>query len=292
VTGGLMAIVYAINKSVDNGWTSGTTLGFVGGGAVLLAAFLVIESRTASPLLPLSMFRRRTLNAANLVAVLAFGSFFATIFQASLFMQQVLHYSAIRTGVAYLAMATTAFVVAGAVAARVVDRWGASMALVVGQLSSAAGLLLLTRAPADAGYWADVFPGFFLIGIGIGFSAMAAQVAAFIGVEERVAGLAGGMVETAREVGGALGIAVVGTVALARTEDVLAGLGARAADPAGQALALTEGFQRGALLMAAFSVAGALVAALVVRPAERRAAAAAVPAADAPVDDQATPVAV
>ena len=293
VTGGLMAIVYAINKSVDNGWTSGSTLGFLGGGAALLALFLLIESRTASPLLPLSMFRRRTLNAANLVAVLAFGSFFATIFQASLFMQQVLRYSAMRTGVAYLAIAATAFVVAGAVAARVVDRRGASTALVVGQLSSAAGLLLLSRVPADADYWADVFPGFFLIGIGIGFSGMAAQVAAFIGVEERVAGLAGGMVETAREVGGALGIAVVGTVALARSEDVLATLGARASDRAGQALALTEGFQRGTLLMAALSVAGAVVAALALRPAERRAAAEATAAsADGTTVAEPTPVTV
>lgn len=279
VTAGLMAIVYAVNKSVDHGWTSATTLGFLAGGAVLLGLFVVIESRTASPLLPLSMFRRRTLTTANVVAALVYGSFLATIYQASLFMQQVLRYSALRTGVAYLAMATTALVVAGAIAARVVDRRGAATALVIGQLCSAAGLLHLSRAPADAAYWTDVFPGFFAVGVGIGFSGMAAQVAAFIGIEERVAGLAGGMVETAREVGGALGIAVVATVALARIDDVLG------SDPgAGRAFALTEGFQRAALLAAALNVVGVAAAALLLRPAERRAAAAAASVEEYPAE--------
>jgi EmrB/QacA subfamily drug resistance transporter len=264
VTAGLMAVVYGIHQSVDHGWTSAATLGFLAAGAALLALFVTVEARTRQPLLPLAMFRRPTLNAANLVAALTFGSFFATIFQASLFMQEVLGYSAIRTGVAYLAIAATAFVVAGAVAARVVDRRGAGTALVIGQVGVAAGLLLLTRVPVGAGYWVDVFPGFLLIGIGIGFSGMAAQVAAFIGVPNTVAGLAGGMVETAREIGGALGIALVGTVALARADDVAAG-GAAPAE------ALAEGFQRGALLAAGFSVAAAIVAALVLRPAERRA---------------------
>lgn len=268
VTAGLMAVVYGIHESSDHGWGSGRTLGFLAGGAALLVLFVLVEARTRRPLLPLAMFRRGTLNAANLVAVLAFGSFLALIFQASLFMQQVLRYSAIRTGVAYLAIAVTAFVVAGAVAAKVVDRRGAGTALVVGQLSVVAGLLWLARVPADAAYWPDVFPGFFLIGVGMGFSGMAAQVAAFIGVEESVAGLAGGMVETAREVGGALGVAVVGTVALARTGDVL-GSGAE------PAVALTEGFQRGMLLLAAASLGAAMLAALVLRPAERRAARAA-----------------
>jgi EmrB/QacA subfamily drug resistance transporter len=270
VTTGLMAIVYAINKSIDAGWTSATTLGFLGAGAVLLAAFVAIEARTRSPLLPLAMFRRRTLTTANVVAALVFASFAALIFQASLFMQQVLHYSAIRTGVAYLAIAVTAFVVAGAVAAKVVDRRGAAVALVIGQSSSAVGLLLLARVPADAAYWTDVFPGFLALGIGIGFSGMAAQVAAFIGVEDAVAGLAGGMVETAREIGGALGTAIVATVAIARSDELLGRLGD---SPANRAVALTEGFQRGLLVAAGFSIVAALAAGLLLRRAERAAAA-------------------
>jgi EmrB/QacA subfamily drug resistance transporter len=266
VTSGLMAIVYAINKSVDFGWTSGTVVGFLAVGAVLLGSFVLVERRVSSPLLPLSMFRRRTLTTANVVAALVFGSFFATIFQASLLMQQVLQYSALRTGVAYLAIAGTALVVAAAVAAKVVGRFGAGWTLVVGQSFSAAGMLLLSQVPVDASYWADLFPGFFALGVGIGFSAMAAQVAAFIGVEERVAGLAGGMVETAREVGGALGTAIVATVALARADAVIGELGG---GPAATAAGLTEGFQRGSLVAAGFNIASALAALLLLRRAER-----------------------
>ena len=155
VTAGLMAVVYAINRSVDNGWTSGSTLGFLAAGAVLLVLFVAVERRSASPLVPLSMFRRRTLTTANVVAVLAFGAFFATIFQASLFMQQVLRYSALRTGVAYLAIAGTAVVVAAGIAARVVGRFGTWVALAIGQTVAAGGMLLLARAPADAAYWTD-----------------------------------------------------------------------------------------------------------------------------------------
>lgn len=268
VTAGLMAIVYAINQSVDEGWTSSTTTGFLLAGAVLLVLFVVVERSTAAPLLPLSMFRRGTLNAANLVAALVFGSFFATIFQASLFMQQVFEYSPIRTGFAYLAIAAVALVVSGALAPIAVGRLGAGWTLAIGQAGSAVGLLLLAQVPADGSYWADLFPGFVLLGIGIGFSVVAAQIAAFIGVEQAVSGLAGGMVETSREIGGALGTAVVASVAIARADDVLASLGGGAS--AG-AIALTEGFQRGSLVAAGFNVVSALAAVVVLRRAERAA---------------------
>ena len=215
VTAGLMAVVYGINKSVEFGWTSATTVGFLAGGAVLLGLFVVAETRASAPILPLGMFRRRTLSTAIVVAALMWASFFATVFEASLFMQQVLHYSAIRTGVAYLAIALTSVFVAAGVAARAVGRFGPARTLVAGQLFAAAGLLLLSQAPSDAAYWSDLFPGFVALGIGVGFSAMAAQVAAFTGIPESVSGLAGGMVETAREIGGALGTAVVATVAIA-----------------------------------------------------------------------------
>jgi EmrB/QacA subfamily drug resistance transporter len=268
VTAGLMAIVYAINNSVDHGWSSGTTAGFLTAGTGLLALFVVIERHAAAPLLPLSMFRRPTLVAANLVAALVFGSFFATIFQASLFMQQVLRYSALRTGVAYLAIAAVSLVVAGAIAAKLIGRMGVAWTLAAGQTASAAGLLLLARAPVDATYWADLFPGFVLVGAGMGFSLPAAQVAAFIGIEPEVSGLAGGMVETAREVGGALGTAVVAAIAIARADDVVAALGT---GPAVQAAALAEGFQRGSLVAAGFDVVSVLAALTVLRRAERSA---------------------
>jgi EmrB/QacA subfamily drug resistance transporter len=259
VTAGLMAVVYGINKSVEFGWTSATTVGFLAGGAVLLGLFVAAEARASAPILPLAMFRRRTLSTAIVVAALMWASFFATVFEASLFMQQVLHYSAIRTGVAYLAIALTSVLVAAGVAARAVGRFGPARTLVAGQLFAATGLLLLARAPSDAAYWSDLFPGFVALGIGVGFSAMAAQVAAFTGIPESVSGLAGGMVETAREIGGALGTAVVATVAIARANEVVGP----------PAVALTEGFQRGALVAAGFNIVSALVAGVVLRRAER-----------------------
>ncbi len=264
-TGGLMAVVYAINKSVDHGWTSGTTIGFMAIGVAALVVFVLIERRSPSPLVPLSMFRRPTLNAANLVAALVFGSFFATIFQASLFMQQVLGYSALRTGVAYLAIAATAVVIAAGVAPRALARLGAGWALAIGQVSSAIGLLLLARVPVDAAYRTDLLPGFVLVGVGIGLSAVSVQVTAFIGIPESVSGLAGGMVETAKEVGGAMGTAIVASAAIARTSDV-------AAAGALPQVAFTEGFRRGSLVAAGFNVVGALAAVVVLRRAERSAA--------------------
>ena len=271
VTAGLMAIVYGINKSVEFGWTSATTVGFLAGGAVLLGLFVLAEARASAPILPLGMFRRRTLSTAIVVAGLMWASFFATVFEASLFMQQVLRYSAIRTGVAYLAIALTSVVIAAGVAARVVGRFGPARTLVAGQLFAAAGLVLLAQVPSDAAYWPDLFPGFVALGIGVGFSAMAAQVAAFTGVPESVSGLAGGMVETAREIGGALGTAVVATVAIARANEVLGP----------PAVALTEGFQRGALVAAGFNVVAAVGAGLLLRRAEQAAAVTEPPAVEA-----------
>jgi fucose permease len=123
-------------------------------------------------------------------------------------MQQSLGYSAMETGLAWLAATASSLVVAGGIAPRVVGRFGASRSLIIGQLIVAAGLVLLSRAPGDASYWVDLFPALLAFGVGLGFSMMATQVAAFIGVEESVSGLAGGIVETAREVGGALGTAI------------------------------------------------------------------------------------
>jgi Major Facilitator Superfamily len=259
VTSGLIAVVYAINKSVDHGWSSPTTLGFLAAGVALLGAFVMAESRVRSPLVPLAVFRRRTLTGSIVVAALVFGSFFATIYQGTLFLQQALGYSAIDTGVAWLTSTISSLVVAGAVAPRVVGRIGPGATLAIGQSVQAAGLLYLVRVPADASYWQDLFPAFLAFGIGVGASTIAVQVAAFTGIEARISGLAGGLVETAREVGGALGTAIVATVAIARAEDVLAATGASELT---RTLAVTEGFQRGSLVAAALSLAAAVAAPL------------------------------
>jgi EmrB/QacA subfamily drug resistance transporter len=264
VTGGLMAVVYAINQSIEEGWTSSEVLAFLAIGAALLAGFLAVERRASAPLVPLAMFRRRTLSAATVVAALVFGSFFATIFQGTLFLQQGLGFSAVGTGAAWLASTASSLVVAGAIAPRFINRFGASRSLVLGQCIQAAGLLSLTSAPSGAAYWGDLFPGLLAFGVGLGFSIMATQVAAFIGVEEADTGLTGGIVETAREIGGAFGTAVVATLVIARTNDVLAG-------NATPAEALAEGFQRGMLVAAGLSAAAAIATALLLAPAERRA---------------------
>ncbi|MFE3193051.1 MFS transporter [Nocardia sp. NPDC059240] len=259
VTAGLTALVYAINRSVDHGWTSPTTLGFLSAGCALLVAFTAIEYRSPAPLVPLSMFRHPTLNAANLVAALVFAAFFATTFQASLLMQQALGYSALRTGLAYLAIAVPAVVAAAVLAPLLLIRLGAGWALTLAQGIAAGGLLWLARIPAHAQFWPDLFPAFLSVGLGIGLSQAALQVAAFIGIPEEASGLAGGMVETAREIGGAVGIAIVAAVAIAGGRGV----------STGPAEALTAGFRHGSLIAAGFSLLAAGTAITVVRRAGR-----------------------
>jgi EmrB/QacA subfamily drug resistance transporter len=279
LTAGLMSVVYAINKTIDHGWTSATSLGWFAVGAALLVVGVLVERTVREPLLPLSMFRRRSLATAIVVGVFVFGAFFATIFQGTLFMQQGLGYSAIRTGVGWLAATVSSLVIAGAVAPVVVNRFGPGRSILVGQLIVGAGLLSLARTPSDASYWADLFPGFLAFGVGLGFSMIAVQVAAFVGVENSVAGLAGGMVETSREIGGALGVAIVATIAVARTNAV-ASSGAPPVD------AMTEGFQRASLVGSALCLVAAVAAAVFLRPAERGTA----PQAVSPGRDRVDPV--
>ena len=262
VTAGLMAIVYGINKSAEHGWTSATVVGPLVAGAALLAAFAAIESRVRFPLMPLSIFRHRTLTAAIGVSLLLWGSFFAVIFQGTLFMQQTLGYSAIRTGLAWLAATSSSLVVAGGIAPRVIGAIGPARTLVIGQIVMAGGLLRLTTVSVDGGYWSQLFPAYLAFGIGMGLSMVSLQVAAFSGIDTSVGGLAGGLIETAREVGGAIGVAVVATLAIARADDVLA-------SGAAPDVALTEGYQRASIATVLLSVAAAIVAAILLRRAER-----------------------
>ena len=269
VTTGLLGIVYAINRSVEYGWTSLTTLSVLAGGTAMLGLFVIVEQRATAPIVPLSMFRQRALTTATIVAVLVMGSFFGMAYLGTLFVQQVLGYSPLRAGVAVLITAVASVVSSMAIASRVVGRIGAARTLVVGQGIAAAGLLYIARVPLHAGYWADLFPAFLAAGIGIGLSGVAVQIAAFTGVDDEVSGLAGGMISTAHEVGSALGLAIIATAALSVKGASELTSGRRNAV---QALAQTAGFHRGALVGAGFSVAAALIAWLLLRPAERTAA--------------------
>ena len=268
LTVGVMAIVAAVNRSVIAGWSSPTTVGLIVIGTLSLVMFVLVERLADAPLVPPSLFRRRTLTAANVVSALVAASFFGVVFQTTLFMQQVLGYSALRTGIAYLAVAIVSLVIAAVIAPGVVDRFGVGVVLAAGQGLCGFGMLMLARTPADGSYATDLLPAFVVIGVGLGLSETTAHVAAFIGVEPAIAGLAGGLVETSREVGAAVGTAVISSIALGRaaTFDAASGSSGR-----GSAAASAAGFQLAVVVAALLTVVSALVALLVLRPAERQA---------------------
>jgi EmrB/QacA subfamily drug resistance transporter len=217
VTGGLLLLVYALNRGADYGWTSGPTPVLFGAAALLLAAFVRIEARSPAPLVPGATLRNRTLVAANLSAFFTFSAMFSFIFLGSLLMQQVLGYSPTKTGLAWIATSATSFVASAVAGARLVAVIGVRRLLVTGLSLLAVGVLWLTRVPADAGYISDLLPAFLLAGIGVGLCAPSAQIGALSGVSDSASGLASGLVETMREIGGAAGVAAVSTVLISRT---------------------------------------------------------------------------
>src|ERR671930_60195 len=247
VTGGLVTLVYAITQANNNGWGSLETIGLFAGALALLAAFAGWETRTAEPLIPFSFFRLRTVVGANVAGLILGTAIFAMFLMLTLYMQQVLGYSAMKTGVAYLAVAGTA-IVWSAVAAQLVTRIGVKPVLVAGMALLTGGLVYFTQVSVSGSYLSDLLPGFLLIGIGIGFSFVPISIAALAGVQAAEAGLASGLINTSQQIGGALGIAALSTIATSRTGDALAG-------GSTQASALVTGFH------GAF-VAGVIIAGL------------------------------
>jgi EmrB/QacA subfamily drug resistance transporter len=216
VTGGLLLFVYALHHGANHGWIAGSTVALFAAAGVLLAAFARIEARSAAPLVPPSTWKNRKLVAANLTGFLSSCAFFSFIFIASLLMQQVLGYSPIKTGLAWLATTVTIFPVAMA-GGRIAARVGVRRLLISGLSLFTIGMLWLIRVPADASYLTDVLPAFLLAGIGFGLCMPALQIGALSGVRREDAGLASGLIETSREVGGAAGVAAVSTVLVAGT---------------------------------------------------------------------------
>jgi EmrB/QacA subfamily drug resistance transporter len=235
VTGSLMLLVYGLTQSTNNGWTSLQTIGSLVGSAVLMAAFLWIENRSRSPLVPLGFFRRRTPTAANVIGLGLGTMVFGMFFLLSLYMQQVLGFSALKTGVGYLAVALTA-VVASGIAQALVTRLGVKPILAIGMGLLGGGLAYFTQVSPNGSYLGDLLPGFLLIGVGLGFSFVPVSIAALAGVTGKDAGLASGLINTSQQIGGALGLAVLATVSTTRTENLLA-------DGKDPATALTSGFQ-------------------------------------------------
>jgi EmrB/QacA subfamily drug resistance transporter len=214
VTGGLLLSVYALHHTVEHGWFSGSALALFAAAAVLLAVFVRIEARSAAPLVPPALLRNRSLVAANLTAFFGFCALLSFIFVGSLLMQQVLDYSPAQAGVAWLGTTATTFVAAMA-GARLVARLGVRRLLLIGLSLVAVGSLWMARMPADAGYLTDLLPAFLLAGVGFGFCEPALQLGALSGVAPSEAGLASGLEETMREIGGAAGVAAVSTVLVA-----------------------------------------------------------------------------
>jgi EmrB/QacA subfamily drug resistance transporter len=257
VTGGLLLFVYGLNRGVDHGWTSASTVAVFAAAVTLLAAFVRVEARTRAPLVPFDSLRNRTMVASDLAAFLLFGAFFSFIFLASLLMQQLLLYSPTRTGVAWLATSVTAFIGAGIAGARLVSSFGVKRLLVLGLSLAALGLGWLTQLSPGANYVDDLLPAFLLLGVAIGLSAPSVQIGALTGVAGRTIGLASGLVETMREIGGAVGIAAASTVLVARTQDA-----SELTDPAARESALFDAFQAAFGVALVLAVLGVVVAAV------------------------------
>ncbi len=250
VTGGLVALVYAISRAPENGWASVRTIGLLVLSVLLLALFVVIESRVQQPLMRLGIFRLRTLTGANVVGLLLGGTLFGMFFVLTFYMQQVLHYSALQTGIAFLATAGTTVFVAG-LAQAVVTRIGPKRVMAFGLSLLVLGQLWYTRLPVDGHYLVDLMPAFFLVGVGLACAFVPVSIAALAGVEGREAGLASGLINTSQQIGGAIGVAVLATVSTSHINTLLA-----SGDQ--PAVALTGGFRW------AFSVSAGIAAAAVV----------------------------
>ena len=255
---GLSVLVLGIVRTDVAGWGSASTLALLGGGLVLLAAFVAIEGRIArSPLMPLRIYESRTLSAANVVVLLVGAAVFAMWFFLSLYLQQVLGYSPLKAGFAFLPM-TLCIIAGSTLASRAVTRVGPKPLLVAGMTAQAAGLILFTQISPDGSYLGEVLVPSLLVAIGIGLAFVPVTIAAVAGVAPSEAGLASGLVNTSRLVGGALGLAVLAALATSRTDSKLhhaAASGAQAAHAA-----LTSGFTLAFGIAAAFAAAGALVA--------------------------------
>ena len=254
VTAGLSVLAYALLDASSAGWGSTKIVGLLALSGALLGAFVAIERRSHAPLVPFSIFRLRTLTGANVVGVLLGASLFSMFFFISLYMQQVLGYSPIHAGLSYLPLALTIIVAAG-LGGQLVTRFGFKPILAAGMLFVAAGLVWFSRVSVTGGFTADILGPSLLAAMGLGFGFVTSTIAAVSGVREREQGLASGLINTSQQIGGALGLAVLSTIATTRTSNAIAG---------GSSLkhALTAGFQSaflGGAVIAALGVAATLV---------------------------------
>jgi EmrB/QacA subfamily drug resistance transporter len=258
VTAALMVAVYAIVNGNAEGWTSAQTLGRLAAAVILFAIFLVIELRVSAPLMPLRMFKLRNLSVSSIVGILWAGAMFAWFFLSALYLQLVLGYSPLEVGLAFLPGNLVMMALSIGVSAQLVMRYGVRIPLGIGLGIASLGLLWFARAPVDGSFLVDVLPGMILLGFGAGIAFNPVLMAAMSDVQPAEAGLASGIVNTAFMMGGALGLAVLASVAASRTESL-------AASGESQLEALTGGYHASFLLGALFAAAGAVIGATFLR---------------------------
>jgi EmrB/QacA subfamily drug resistance transporter len=257
VTAGLLVAVYALSQAPQHGWASARTISLFAAAAALVLGFLLIETRVEAPLLPLRIFRQRTVAGANAVALLLGASFFGFIFVGTLYMQQVLGYSALQTGLAWLAASITSVALAG-LSQALVTRVSAKLVMAVGMGLIGGGILWTTAAPVHGAFWHDLAGPFFVTGAGTAFAFIPVSIAALAGIAEKEAGLASGLLNTSQQIGGAIGVAIASTVAATHSRTLI---DSGSAAPA----ALTGGFQWAFWVCGAIALAAIPVTFLLVR---------------------------
>jgi EmrB/QacA subfamily drug resistance transporter len=252
VTGGMLLLVYAIVKAPDQHWGSGRTIGELAGAAALLLGFIANERRHPNPLAPLSIFRINGLGAANATQVMAIGGFYAMFFFITLYMQNVLGYSQLQAGSAYVPV-TFGVAISSGIASQLFARIGTRPIIVTGAIISSAAVYWLSRIPVHGSYLPNLLPGLMIMSVGLGFVFVGVNTAANAGVPADKAGLAAALVNTSTWVGGALGLAIFSVVATSRTHHLLVG-------HVGQPEALTAGFHRALVACSAFLIIAAVIA--------------------------------
>ena len=258
ITSSLMLLVYAMTRAAEHGWSNSVTIATLTASAILGVSFVLVELRSKAPLLPMRIFRLRTLTAANATGLLLSSAVFSQFFLLTLYMQEVLHYSAIQTGVAYIAL-TVSIIGFSGVAQALTTRIGARRVLPVGLVLSAVALVMYARLPVDGHYFWDIFPAFLLSGIGLALAFVPMQIAALTGVRDNDAGVASGLINTSQQIGGAVGLAAATTIATTFTTRYV---DSHAGVTAFSGSALTHGFEIAFYVLAALAAFGAIVAAV------------------------------
>jgi EmrB/QacA subfamily drug resistance transporter len=265
VTAGLAMLVYALVEAPDAGWGSGQTIGLLAGAVALLAVFVGIERRSDAPLVPFSIFRIRTLTGANVVGLLTGASLFSMFFFISLYMQNVLGYSAIKAGLSYLPLAVTIILAAG-FASQLVTKVGFKPILATGMLFISGGLLWFGQISPDGGFVSDVLGPSLLAAVGLGFAFVPQTIAAVSGVADHEAGLASGLINTTQQIGGALGLALLSTVAFPQIDDAAAASGGQPSISA-----LTNGYADAFMVGAGIALLGVIATLVLIRGRDSRA---------------------